>query len=165
MLRVMATLLLAVRGSARGVRCAAATLVVVMLSGCTDDRSTNGVRPPVSTKTNDVVISCPPATPNGGPMFKQLCAPCHAVADSKQTEYSGLPVRGLWGTQVAQTDGRSVLVDEQFIRESIFEPQAMITSGCVSVMPTFKGQLKEQHVQAFVALYRANADAAPIDSR
>jgi mono/diheme cytochrome c family protein len=146
----------------------AAALALFMLFGCTDNPSTSTTHADVPfsrTTTDEVDSASGPQTQSGASLFKMLCVSCHDVDGPRRTEAFGLPVRGLWGTHVAQTDGRTLLVDEQFIRESILEPHAMITSGCVPVMPRFKGQLSDQELKAMVLLYRSKADAAPVDSR
>ena len=43
-------------------------------------------------------------------------------------------------------DGSSVVVDEDYIRESIMDPQAKIREGFPPVMPTFKGMLDDDKI-------------------
>ena len=42
-------------------------------------------------------------------------------------------------------------VDENYIRESILEPQAEIVKGFPPVMPTFQGQLNDKDIDAIIA--------------
>jgi cytochrome c oxidase subunit 2 len=43
-----------------------------------------------------------------------------------------------------------VPADEDYVRESIMEPQAKIVAGFQAVMPTFKGRLTDQEVTAII---------------
>src|SRR5690606_3075837 len=63
------------------------------------------------------------------------CNACHSIDGSKST---GPTWKGLWGNQETLADGSSVTVDDDYIRESIFEPNAKIVSGYQGVgMPSF----------------------------
>jgi len=42
-------------------------------------------------------------------------------------------------------------VDENYIRESILNPQAKIVAGYQPVMPTFQGLLNDRQVDALIA--------------
>ncbi len=76
------------------------------------------------------------------------CNACHSIDGSKST---GPTWKGLWGNQETLADGSSVTVDDDYIRESIFEPNAKIVSGYQGVgMPSFQGQLNEQQVTAII---------------
>jgi cytochrome c oxidase subunit 2 len=44
------------------------------------------------------------------------------------------------------TDGSTVNVDENYIRESIMDPQAKIRKGYPPAMPTFKGLLNDDEI-------------------
>ena len=42
------------------------------------------------------------------------------------------------------------VADEDYVRESIMEPQAKVVAGFQPVMPTFKGRLTDQEVTAII---------------
>lgn len=63
----------------------------------------------------------------------------------------GPKLKGLLGSKVKLTDGREVLADEDYIRESIVDSQAKIVAGFAPVMPLFKGQLTEEEVMQLIA--------------
>ncbi|MGB9606699.1 MAG: c-type cytochrome, partial [Bryobacteraceae bacterium] len=44
----------------------------------------------------------------------------------------------------------SVVADENYIRESILNPQAKIVAGYQPVMPTFQGLLNERQINALI---------------
>ena len=53
---------------------------------------------------------------------------------------------GLYMSQVKLDDGRTVLADETYLRESILEPRAKMVSGYGPIMPSFQKQLTEEQV-------------------
>jgi cytochrome c oxidase subunit 2 len=71
--------------------------------------------------------------------LKFECITCHS-ADSK----ARAPVlEGLYRSKVALNDGRTVIADEGYIRESILDPKAKVVQAWQPIMPTFKGQLAD----------------------
>lgn len=83
----------------------------------------------------------------------QGCAACHTLDGSKLT---GPSFKGLFGREEQLVDGSTVAADENYIRESILNPQAKIVSGYgpPSTMPTFQGRLKEDDIAALIAFLR-----------
>jgi cytochrome c oxidase subunit 2 len=47
-------------------------------------------------------------------------------------------------------DGSSVVVDENYLRESILDPQAKIRDGYPPAMPTFKGMLDDDKIRFLI---------------
>jgi cytochrome c oxidase subunit 2 len=46
-------------------------------------------------------------------------------------------------------------VDENYIRESILQPQAKIVAGFEPIMPTFQGMLREREIAALTAFIKS----------
>jgi cytochrome c oxidase subunit 2 len=83
--------------------------------------------------------------------LKYRCISCHS-ADEK----ARAPVlEELYGKVVALQDGRSVIADEAYIRESILHPGAKIVAGYASIMPTFKGQVSEEEIIKLIAFIQS----------
>jgi cytochrome c oxidase subunit II len=59
------------------------------------------------------------------------------------------------------TDGTHVLIDEQYLTESMMDPMSQIAAGFQPVMPTYRGALAPADVSAIVELIRSLRDAAP----
>lgn len=75
------------------------------------------------------------------------CNACHSLDGQPKT---GPTWQGLWNKQET-TDKGTVTVDDNYIKESILDPNAQIVSGFNSVkMPSYKGQLDDQHITALV---------------
>jgi cytochrome c oxidase subunit 2 len=90
----------------------------------------------------------------GEQLFHRLgCATCH-VRDCP-------PLQGLYGRPVRLQDGRTVIADNGYIRESILDPTAKIVAGYRPLMPTFKGQVSEEQVLQLIAYIQSLAGEAP----
>ena len=48
------------------------------------------------------------------------------------------------------TDGRKVVADEAYLRESIMNSQAKVVQGFMPNMPTFQGQVSEENLMQLV---------------
>jgi cytochrome c oxidase subunit II len=83
----------------------------------------------------------------GEMLVARRCSGCHSVTGAANT---GPTFKGLYGHEAAMADGTTVMVEENYIRESIFEPRAKVVRGFEPVMPTFKGQLKDQEITAII---------------
>ncbi len=83
------------------------------------------------------------------------CASCHSLDGSKRV---GPSFAGGYGSNREFTDGSTGIVDENYIRESILEPKALIVSGYNPVMPSYKGQLSDDDIDSLIAFLRTLAD-------
>jgi cytochrome c oxidase subunit 2 len=95
---------------------------------------------------------------SGAELFTQLaCDTCHRAATARADV---LPARapsleGLFGSRVALVSGRTVIADETYVRTSILDPHAEIVAGWQPIMPTFKGQVSEEQLNALVAYIKS----------
>jgi cytochrome c oxidase subunit 2 len=87
------------------------------------------------------------------------CAMCH------RTDAAGRAPNlvGVFDKPVLLDDGRTVLADESYVRESILNPGAKVVSGFKNIMPTFDGQISEEETIELVAYVKAlgNGTANP----
>jgi cytochrome c oxidase subunit 2 len=83
---------------------------------------------------------------------KRGCNACHSVDG---TPGVGPSFKGIYGEEASLQDGASAMVDENYIRESIFEPQAKIVRGYPPVMPSFKGIVSEEEVADIIAFIKS----------
>src|SRR5271156_5494820 len=89
----------------------------------------------------------------------RACLTCH-VSDGKGRAPS---LNGVFGGKVALADGSTVTADEQYIRESIFNPNAKIVAGYQPVMPSYQGQLTEEETLDLIS-YVKSLQAEPVPS-
>jgi cytochrome c oxidase subunit II len=76
------------------------------------------------------------------------CNTCHSLDG---TRVQGPSFKGMFGRTEKFTNGSTQQVDENYIRESLLEPQKKIVEGYPATMPTFKGLLKENEIDALIA--------------
>lgn len=77
----------------------------------------------------------------GEKLFQEFgCVTCHR-ADSGAR---GPNLLGLYGRPVRLSDNRVVVADDNYIRESILNPNAKIVNGFQPIMPTFQGVVSEE---------------------
>ncbi len=76
------------------------------------------------------------------------CNACHSIDGARIV---GPTWKGLWGKEEVMQDGQKVTVDENYVRESILEPQAKIVNGYPPVMPSFKGVVSDEDISAIIA--------------
>lgn len=79
------------------------------------------------------------------------CASCHAAGSGQR----GPNLTGVFGTDQRLTNGQTVRADEEYIRNSILNPQSQIVEGYQPIMPTFKGQVTEEQLVALVAYIKS----------
>lgn len=91
-----------------------------------------------------------PMAKRGEKLFAlKACASCHSV-DNPAVKV-GPSLFNKFGSQEQLEDGSNVAVDENYIRESILQPNSKIVKGFPrGVMPTFQGQINENELNALV---------------
>jgi cytochrome c oxidase subunit II len=78
------------------------------------------------------------------------CMACHSTG----TDAKIGPAWGdIWGTEVELADGRTVTVDEEYLRRSIVDPGADVVAGYQLSMP--RVPLSDEEVDALVAYLRS----------
>ena len=83
--------------------------------------------------------------------LKDRCVSCHSA-----TEGARAPVlEDLYGRPVALRDGRVVIADENYLRDSILYPSQDIVAGYENIMPTFKGQISEDEILEIIAFIKS----------
>lgn len=60
------------------------------------------------------------------------------------------PLEDLLGRKVALSDGREIIADENYIRESILQPQSKVVAGYPAIMPSFEGQVDEEGLNQLI---------------
>ncbi|MDX2154565.1 MAG: cytochrome c oxidase subunit II [Bryobacteraceae bacterium] len=89
---------------------------------------------------------------SGEKLFSQYgCASCHSNDQPGRCP----PFRGVYGSTQQLTDGRRILADDAYIRESILNPQAKIVAGYQPIMPTYQGQISEEDLLRLLAYIKS----------
>jgi cytochrome c oxidase subunit 2 len=88
----------------------------------------------------------------GDALFTQFqCNTCHKPDRTGR----GPSLVGLAGQTIALADGRRVVVDDNYLRESILNSQAKVVQGYQPIMPTFQGLMTEEQVLQLVAYIKS----------
>jgi cytochrome c oxidase subunit 2 len=88
----------------------------------------------------------------GAKLFTDLaCVTCH----QEDAQGRGPLLANLYGKPVQLQDGRRVVADEAYIRESIVNPQAKIVAGFPPLMPTFQGLVTEEQLLQLIAYVKS----------
>lgn len=87
----------------------------------------------------------------GGELYRQLgCGSCHDAG-------SAIPapqLTGVYRSRITLADGRQVTADDQYLRDSILDPNAQLTAGYRPIMPTYRGLIGEEDAMKLVAYLR-----------
>ena len=76
------------------------------------------------------------------------CLGCHSIDGTPKV---GPTLKGIFGRTVQLADGKTVRADEEYLRESLVDPNAKIVKGFQPIMPTFKMTLKDDDLAAVIA--------------
>ncbi len=83
--------------------------------------------------------------------LKYRCVSCHSADENARAPV----LEELYGRTVHLSDGRAVVADEEYIRESIYDPGAKVVAGYQNIMPTFRGQVSPEEVIQLTAFIKA----------
>lgn len=105
----------------------------------------------------------PPLNPvaHGYWLYRRLgCSSCHSTEPGKSIV--GPSFAKSFGKTFKSSTGEDIKFDQQYIRESILEPQAHMREGyqTASQMPSFQGKVNEEQLSALTAFLQALDDDA-----
>lgn len=143
----------------------ALSIVAGLNGGC--ERESSKSLPPAPSTTADVVSVASMdeamlrtwADMGRNVWFAKACNMCHSLNGAPLTGPSPL---GVWGSKQKLADGREVLVDEAYIRESILNPGAAITAGYPDKMISLKGSITDDELRGLAALFRSLKDVPSV---
>jgi len=89
--------------------------------------------------------------PSGPKLFEAKgCQACHSIDGS---QLAGPTLKGLFGktvTVITEGKERQVVADEDYLRKSLFEPNADIVKGFPTLMPSQKGFLTDEETKEII---------------
>ena len=84
----------------------------------------------------------------GQKLFENLrCITCHMAGPGQR----GPVIEGIYGTKAQLEGGGEVVVNDEYIRESILHPLAKVVKGFQPLMNTYEGQVGEEEIMQLVA--------------
>src|SRR5262249_26844146 len=88
------------------------------------------------------------------------CNTCHMAGAASR----GPDLASLIGSTVALQNGQVITADENYIRESVLNPQAKVVAGFQPIMPSFQGIVTEEQLTqliAYLKTLKSNTAGAP----
>ena len=85
---------------------------------------------------------------------KKACNTCLTLDGTALVGPSYLQTSQMWGQERVFDDGSSAIIDENYVRSSILEPQIQIVAGYQGVMPTYQGLLNDRELDALIAFLK-----------
>jgi cytochrome c oxidase subunit II len=89
----------------------------------------------------------PPAERGEALVTRNGCMACHSADGSPGV---GPSFAGLWMSDRTMQDGEVITADENYIRESILDPNASITEGYDPVMPSYQGTISDRQIDDII---------------
>jgi cytochrome c oxidase subunit 2 len=88
----------------------------------------------------------------GERLFRSFgCSGCHAPQSSVQAP----DLNGVYGHQVQLSDGRTVVADEAYLRDSILLPRKDVVAGFTPIMPSFSGIVSDAQMVKLMAYLKS----------
>jgi len=88
----------------------------------------------------------------GFELFRQLgCSGCHVNSTVHAPDLTGV-----YGRTIHLSDGRTLVADEAYLRDSILLPKRDVVAGYEPIMPSFQGQLDEGQLNALITYLKEN---------
>jgi cytochrome c oxidase subunit II len=93
----------------------------------------------------------------GRVLFTQFgCAGCHLAEGRGGNGTVRAPaLDGLYGSPVPLADRSVVIADDQYIRDSILQPERQVVASYAPLMPSFSGVVKEEDLVALIAFIKS----------
>ena len=110
--------------------------ILFLIIGCQTQTASNDIRP-------------------GSPEYKgqdifnrMACNACHSIDGSLKL---GPTIKNQYGKEILHTDGSVVIIDDQYIRESLIDPLKHIAEGFTPIMPSYKPVLSDEDIENLIA--------------
>jgi cytochrome c oxidase subunit 2 len=105
-------------------------------------------------KSRDITVggTRPPAEAGKMLYAARGCNQCHSTDG---TAGRGPTWKDLFGAQRQFRDGGSAIADENYITQSINQPQAHIVAGFDAIMPSYQGSFKPQEITGLIAYMKS----------
>ncbi|HZT24893.1 MAG TPA: cytochrome c oxidase subunit II [Pseudolabrys sp.] len=88
----------------------------------------------------------------GEALFRSFgCSGCHA----RESSVHAPDLHGVFNHMVHLSDGRTIVADEAYIRDSILQPRKDIVAGFQPIMPSFKGIVSEEQLVRLIAYIKS----------
>jgi len=101
---------------------------------------------------SSVDLASLPPVERGERLFGAKCAACHTM---NGTRVVGPPLNGIFGKEELMADGSTITVDDNYLRESMLDPNAKVVDSYPPAMTTFAGQLSDDEISALITYIKS----------
>ena len=83
---------------------------------------------------------------------RMACNACHSLDGSLKL---GPTIKNQYGKEILHTDGTIMIIDDDYIRQSLIDPLKHIAEGYTPIMPSYKPVLSDEDVKYLIAYIKA----------
>ena len=83
---------------------------------------------------------------------RMACNACHSMDGTLKL---GPTIKKQYGKEIRHTDGTIMIIDDEYIRESIIDPLKYIAEGYTPIMPSYKPILSDEEINWIIAYIKA----------
>ena len=109
----------------------------------------------IGCQSNETPPQLKPGTPafNGMDIFTRMaCNACHSINGSLKL---GPTLKNQFGKEIRHTDGTIMVIDEEYIIESLIDPLKHIAEGYTPIMPSYKPVLSDEDIENLIAYIKS----------
>ena len=111
-------------------------LILFLIIGCQTQTASNDIRPGSTEYKGQDIFN------------RMACNACHSIDGSLKL---GPTIKNQYGKEILHTDGSVVIIDDQYIRESLIDPLKHIAEGFTPIMPSYKPVLSDEDIENLIA--------------
>lgn len=97
----------------------------------------------------------PASVAAGQKVYNAICVACHSLDGTRRV---GPSLKGIFGRKATLQDGSTVTADEQYLLESILEPNKKVVQGYPPVMPPMGGTLNQTQIDSLILFLKTQTD-------
>ena len=83
---------------------------------------------------------------------RMACNACHSVDGSLKL---GPTIKNQYGKEILHTDGTIMIIDDDYIRQSLIDPLKHIAEGYTPIMPSYKPVLSDEDISHLIAYIKS----------
>ena len=109
----------------------------------------------IACQNKNDTLDFTPGSPEkkGMDIFNRMaCNACHSMDGTLKL---GPTIKKQYGKEIRHTDGTIMIIDDEYIRESIIDPLKYIAEGYTPIMPSYKPILSDEEINWIIAYIKA----------
>ena len=109
----------------------------------------------IACQNENDTLDFTPGSPEqkGMDIFNRMaCNACHSMDGTLKL---GPTIKKQYGKEIRHTDGSIMIIDDEYIRESIIDPLKYIAERYTPIMPSYKPILSDEEINWIIAYIKA----------